>query len=65
MIIFLKLKHGKVGKDLVKNRKFIVFERKDNTSSSLLRHKIKENEDIKMLTFPEITNYINKKGLYK
>ncbi len=52
-------------KSIIKNRKFIVFERKDNTSSSLVRKRIKTNEDIKHLTFPVITNYIKKQGLYK
>ena len=62
---FSKIETWKDGKNLVKDRKFIVFERKNDTSSSLIRKKIKVEEDIKDLTVPEIMNYIKKEGLYQ
>lgn len=62
---FSKIETWKEGKELIKNRKFIVFERKDETSSSLIRKKIKINENVENLTFPEISNYIKKQGLYQ
>ena len=62
---FSKIETWKNGENLAKNRKFIVFERKNNTSSSLIRKRIKTNEDINELTFPRIISYISKEGLYK
>lgn len=62
---FSKIETWKDGKELIKNRKFIVFERKNDTSSSLVRKMIKTNENVGNLTLPEITGYINKEGLYK
>ena len=62
---FSKIETWKDGKELLDNRKFIVFERNNTTSSSLIRNRIKTNEDVEDLTFPEITGYIKKEGLYK
>lgn len=62
---FSKIETWKDGKNLAINRKFIVFERKDSTSSTLVRKKIKANESVRELTMPEIESYISKQGLYK
>lgn len=62
---FEKIETWKDGRTLIKDRNFIVFDRKNDTSSSLIRQKIKVNGDIKELTLPEITSYINKEGLYQ
>lgn len=62
---FSKIETWKDGKQLIQDRKFIVFERKDDTSSSLIRQRIRINKDFKELTVPEISSYISKKGLYQ
>lgn len=62
---FSKIETWKDGKNLVKDRKFIVFERNNSTSSTLVRKKIRANENVKELILPEIASYIDKKGLYK
>lgn len=50
---------------LVLNRNFIVFERNDSTSSSLVRQKIKSKGEFKSFTLPEVAKYIDQQGLYK
>lgn len=62
---FSKIESWKDGKNIIKNRRFIVFERKNETSSSLVRKKIKLNEDVERLILPEIYMYIVQKGLYQ
>ena len=80
---FCKIKTWKKGENLILNRKFIVFERKDyrkednfsnnvkfvsvcnNTSSTLVRQKIKANGNFEEFILPEVASYINQKGLYK
>ena len=62
---FSKIESWKNGKNLIKDRKFIVFERNNNTSSSLLRNKIKAGDNCLEYTMPEVVSYINREGLYK
>ena len=61
---FSQIETWKDGKKLVQNRKFIVFER-TNTSSTLVRQKVRANESIEKLVLPEIAQYITKEGLYQ
>ena len=62
---FSQIETWKDGKNLVKDRKFIVFERKNPTSSSLVRQKIRANQNVERLVLPEIAKYISKEGLYQ
>lgn len=80
---FSQMKTWKNGKELILNRKFIVFERKNyskeninsnnvrfihannNTSSSLVRQRIKVKEQVDNLVLPEVASYIHQEGLYQ
>lgn len=62
---FSKIETWKESNNLVKDRKFIVFERTNPTSSSLVREKIRTKENVERLVLPEIAKYISKEGLYQ
>lgn len=62
---FSKIETWKESNKLVKDRKFIVFERTNPTSSSLVRERIRTKENVERLILPEIAKYISKEGLYQ
>ena len=62
---FSKIETWKDGKLIIENRKFIVFERNNHTSSSLVRKRIRANKSVEKFLLPEVSRYINREGLYQ
>lgn len=64
-----KIENWKNGNDLIKNYQYIVLDRKKGKtkqiSSSMVRDKIKQNENVELLIPQQVLEYIRQKNLYR
>lgn len=62
---FENIKFWKDSEELLKNYKYIVLNREDDISSSRVREKIKNNEDVSQFIYRDVEQYILENKLYQ
>lgn len=62
---FENIKFWKDSEELLKNYKYIVLNREDDISSSRVREKIKNNEDVSQFIYKDVEQYILENKLYQ
>ncbi|MBO5398014.1 MAG: nicotinate-nicotinamide nucleotide adenylyltransferase [Clostridia bacterium] len=62
---FENIKFWKDSEELLKNYKYIVLNREDDISSSRVREKIKNNEDVSQFIYKDVEQYIFENKLYQ
>lgn len=62
---FENIKYWKDSEELLKNYNYIVLNREDDISSSRVREKIKNNEDVSQFIYKDVEQYIFENKLYQ
>lgn len=62
---FENIKFWKDSEELLRNYKYIVLNREDDISSSKVREKIKNNEDVSQFIYKDVEQYILENKLYQ